>query len=84
MYDRQRNPRRRGRHRDHASERAAIDAVLGGILIAGLRRGCRVARVANDVEGIDDSVGRRPCGDEACDQRGKGNGERRYKCNGTP
>jgi hypothetical protein len=58
--------------------------MFGGILSAGLRCGCRVARVANDIEGIDDSVGRRACGDEACHQRGKGNGERRCKCNGAP
>jgi hypothetical protein len=85
MYDRQRNPRRRRRHRDHASERAAIDAVLGGgILVAGLRRGCRVRRVANNVEGNDHSVGRCASSDEAGDQCGKGKGERRCKCNGTP
>jgi hypothetical protein len=40
--------------------------------------------MANDVEGIDDSVGRGTRGDEARDQRGEGNRQRRYKCNGAP
>jgi hypothetical protein len=54
------------------------------VVFAGLRRSRRVARVANNVEGIDDGVGRGTRGDVAREERGERNRQRRRKCNGAP